>query len=347
MGYFPSKNFIAPVSAILVVLFTGWFITRVIWDGSWMWEARNEKNSKSADSQKRKTLSFEEAMQQVALDTDSDGLKDWEEILWKTDPHQKDSDGDGTNDGEEVALSRDPLVSALKENDKIKKLEEERAGGKNASSTQRTISEKAAELFAKQYFGAKGANQGNALSNLIKEKITGSFSYQIQKGLAAYKDKYSKKDIKISESVSPKEYLNRLGGALNTNFKNVSVPEIEIMDEVAETGDFGGLAAIKSYLPAYKKTLDFLIKEPVPSAYASIHVMLLNSMQNTLYADENMIASESDPLRGMIGLQLYYRELARARLYLATLKNKTGEEKVVFADTEPGSFFNQYFAKIQ
>jgi hypothetical protein len=46
----------------------------------------------------------------VALnnDADRDGLKDWEEVLWKTDPNNPDTDGDGTKDGEEVKEGRDP-----------------------------------------------------------------------------------------------------------------------------------------------------------------------------------------------------------------------------------------------
>lgn len=44
-----------------------------------------------------------------AKDTDSDGLKDWEEPIYKTNPENPDTDGDGTNDGEEIARGRDPL----------------------------------------------------------------------------------------------------------------------------------------------------------------------------------------------------------------------------------------------
>ncbi|MFY9462646.1 MAG: hypothetical protein WAP52_00475, partial [Candidatus Sungiibacteriota bacterium] len=41
-------------------------------------------------------------------DSDADGLKDWEEILYHADPHNPDTDGDGAPDGEEVKLGRDP-----------------------------------------------------------------------------------------------------------------------------------------------------------------------------------------------------------------------------------------------
>jgi hypothetical protein len=51
------------------------------------------------------------------LDSDSDGLKDWEENLYRTDPHKPDTDGDETPDGEEIKLGRDPTKKGP--NDKL------------------------------------------------------------------------------------------------------------------------------------------------------------------------------------------------------------------------------------
>jgi hypothetical protein len=43
------------------------------------------------------------------IDTDGDGLKDWEEISkYKTDPMQADTDGDGLSDGQEVMRGTEP-----------------------------------------------------------------------------------------------------------------------------------------------------------------------------------------------------------------------------------------------
>ena len=46
------------------------------------------------------------------IDTDQDGLADWEEVLWQTDKNNPDTDGDGTSDGEEITASRDPKKAA-------------------------------------------------------------------------------------------------------------------------------------------------------------------------------------------------------------------------------------------
>ena len=42
------------------------------------------------------------------IDSDGDGLRDWEEEVWGTDPNKVDSDGDGVDDGQEVKDDRDP-----------------------------------------------------------------------------------------------------------------------------------------------------------------------------------------------------------------------------------------------
>ena len=43
-------------------------------------------------------------------DTDGDGLKDWQESLYKTNPEIRDTDLDGVSDFDEVQQNRDPLV---------------------------------------------------------------------------------------------------------------------------------------------------------------------------------------------------------------------------------------------
>jgi len=42
------------------------------------------------------------------LDTDGDGLKDWQEELYQTSKVLRDSDGDGVTDADEVAQGFDP-----------------------------------------------------------------------------------------------------------------------------------------------------------------------------------------------------------------------------------------------
>jgi hypothetical protein len=51
----------------------------------------------------------ETTIESQTKDSDNDGLKDWEEDLYKTDPNNPDTDGDGYLDGEEINSGHNPL----------------------------------------------------------------------------------------------------------------------------------------------------------------------------------------------------------------------------------------------
>src|SRR3989344_2433154 len=49
-----------------------------------------------------------QTLESPEIDTDKDGLRDWEEVLWHSNPNIADTDKDGTPDGAEVMTQRDP-----------------------------------------------------------------------------------------------------------------------------------------------------------------------------------------------------------------------------------------------
>tara|TARA_B100000686_G_scaffold320640_1_gene372515 strand:- start:285 stop:1154 length:870 start_codon:yes stop_codon:yes gene_type:complete len=65
----------------------------------------NQQGQAEAEIQKQEAL-----IDRGDDDTDQDGLADWEEYLYGTDPEIADTDGDGVSDGQEVSLGRDPSV---------------------------------------------------------------------------------------------------------------------------------------------------------------------------------------------------------------------------------------------
>ena len=69
---------------------------------------------------KKKPIKLADIIRQnpnLTEDDDKDGLKNWEEQIYQTDPKNPDTDGDGANDGEEITQGRDPLKKGP--NDKI------------------------------------------------------------------------------------------------------------------------------------------------------------------------------------------------------------------------------------
>jgi hypothetical protein len=71
-------------------------------------------------SGKESAFSNEVSYDLAKLDTDKDGLNDWDEIsLYKTDPNLADTDGDGLSDGEEVKLYKTDPTKAGTDGDGV------------------------------------------------------------------------------------------------------------------------------------------------------------------------------------------------------------------------------------
>jgi hypothetical protein len=84
--YLPSKKFMAIFA--LIVLFGGglFFLSRY----------QKKVVTKNQEAMKIKLGEF------VDRDTDSDGVKDWEEALWGTDPLKGDTNDDGISDKDDI-----------------------------------------------------------------------------------------------------------------------------------------------------------------------------------------------------------------------------------------------------
>src|ERR1035437_1193625 len=93
--YLPSKNFLIALSVAVAII----IITVII----------NYSKSNTTKYNNDNLVTSNASSSVLTIDSDSDGLPDWKEVLYGTDPHKADTDGDGTPDGEEIALGRDPL----------------------------------------------------------------------------------------------------------------------------------------------------------------------------------------------------------------------------------------------
>jgi len=98
------KNFFKklPLKTILVASFLA--ISLILFIGAY---------SKKGAFSKINILGVKETtIESQEKDSDNDGLKDWEEDIYGTDPLNSDTDNDGFLDGEEVSSGHNPLVKA-------------------------------------------------------------------------------------------------------------------------------------------------------------------------------------------------------------------------------------------
>ncbi|OGF63955.1 hypothetical protein A2661_02235 [Candidatus Giovannonibacteria bacterium RIFCSPHIGHO2_01_FULL_45_24] len=340
MGYLPSKNFIALVSAILVAIFSGWLSLR-IW---------NVPSPAAKNIQKSAQISFLAAYKEATRDSDGDALKDWEEILWKTDINNPDTDKDGADDGEEAREGRDPLIAGYKLkngewSDKSRAPEEAKA--REATSTPQTLTERIAQKFAVEYLSALGG-AGGELDDFQKRAISESLLESLAGATLPTSDKFSDKDIFIENGASAdftKKYLNDAGAFIEKTFSGLGEAEINILNRAMTTNNFKELEKFADYVKAYQKTIDFLKTKKAPGKYASLHLELMNTFYNISLAVRDMQYSEKDPVRGLAGLSVYLNQVNRLSAFYKSMAKQIKAGGMVFSLTEGGGHFIKYGAE--
>ena len=313
LAYLPNKKIFFLLVFILLI-FAGWFY----FSGS-----KNGQAKDVAEQEKSPLIAAVEQTSQLDKDSDGDGLKDWEELLWKTDQNKADTDGDGTSDGEEINLDRDPLKAGP--NDKISDKEDLVAQEKAiADSKQNTMTTVYARRFMEAYLTLKNQKREltdsdkdglvKSLMDNIKSDIKIKDSYDISNikiigGQKANLEKYAREIKKILVDEKPiKENVvivfNRLLENLNDK-KNADTYESDAK-KILDNGE------------AYKQGVTKLVSVEAPDILAGYHLALINNLNGMQEAVMAMFVVASDPMKGLAGFELYRQK--------ATVFSKSFEE---------------------
>lgn len=324
MQYLRSKKI--SIIVLLVLITAGIF---------WLEKARMPGNyTFQRDDSESKLLT---SLKSSERDSDQDGLKDWEEIIWKTDPNNPDTDGDGTPDGEEARVGRNPAKPGP--NDEIMpsssqtKYESIDFSVSNQSEDLSLMDTVSREFFASYLSGGQ-------ITQKEQEDLIGSFlSY-----VADYKieDEYKLSDIKIS-SVSGKEkakdYGNKAGDILNKYTRHLSENELDIFMQAVGTQNQIELRKLNSYSLAYKAIVADLLSLEAPADFSSLHLALINNLNNVGRAVEYMGKTFSDPILGTAGMTQYVEEARLSQSILKDIKDYFGNKQIIFSENEPGYIF--------
>ncbi len=219
-------------------------------------------------------------------DADTDGLTDWLEEFYRTDPQNSDTDSDGTKDGEEVSLDRDPTIAGP--NDPLitrKDLLNTEVNMTNFASG--TVTDKlSVELFS-QYLLLK--KQG-ALKPEDEAKMVDDISKKALE-TASIKDVYFIKDLTIVES--SKDSLKTYGERVS----QVALESLIIMDSYRNLADLNYVAKIAEEYKTYSSNMKDIV---VPTVAQDIHLQLINYLYNTGVLLDSMSKTDSDPMTALV-----------------------------------------------
>ncbi len=262
----------------------------------------------------------ETTIESQTKDSDNDGLKDWEENLYKTDLLNPDTDGDGYLDGEEINSGHNPLVKGPNDKQVFYPL----PVGNKYNITNKIFAD--IDAVAKSYLEQKNQYA------LDHPEITNSEEYLVETSKGA-----------LTEMLKRAMLYNEDDWAEKANTILEEMPEIfqiEISDNDITISEDNGLDAIKNYfekLSSYIKSDNFLLQDKnlvllkdcfpnndfieidtlitinddeivrlvdasVPSSWKEVHKKLLKTAITTRNIYISLRGFESDPIKALTAI---------------------------------------------
>lgn len=326
----PSKQFIITLIVVTVFLVGGVAVYL---------NTKEESGSNGLFSKTDRAEMEKIAQTVTQSDQDGDGLFDWEESLWKTDPENPDTDGDGTPDGDEVNIGRDPITPGPDDaidRERISVLTDEavaKAGPNNLTATfaRNFFIEYAKTKQAKLPVAAMTASEGR-IQNMLPEDPFAKKSMLFNDG-----------DIEISPSddvFALRAYGNAFGSIISAH----RLPDEDLMQifyRSVKSGDKTDLAKLSNASEAIEGMSKDLLLLPVPKSLAQNHISQLNTLSDVDEIYRGMHNVFSDPLTGMVALVHYYEVYKRFAVTTVNTAKFLELNGVIYQESDPGYIFTQ------
>lgn len=255
-------------------------------------------------------------------DSDHDGLPDWKEVVYGSDPNKKDTDGDGILDGAEVSTGHDP--TKVGPNDLLHNL----SLGSSSTSTP----DDPEKTFAREFISKEIENTGSAI---VTNMIRGFDSSQI-------KPRYGLRDLNVISDNSPEQmrkYANDFGIILNKYQANKTEDEALIISKAIKSKRESDIQKIELPAIEYRNSAEELRKLPVPSNLAEHHLNIVSgydTISRSLFATEKLL---SNPVEGSAGWQMYLSQRVTVMRGYAGAINVLHNKGIIFDRNEPGYYF--------
>lgn len=262
------------------------------------------------------------------IDSDQDGLEDWEEILWGTDTLNPDSDKDGTNDGEETDSNRNPLQAGP--GDEVKSTG---ANGENIFYDKKvagTLTDNLSINLAANYFNLK---QNESFTPESGDELIGQIVSDVSEITTMQDNHYSLSSLitHAGNKEADKSYGELLASNQISLIKTLrSYEPLEENEYLVAAGDL------------YKSSADRLKTFSVPSAVKESHLQIMNNYRNMAIVFNDMKNYDIDPVRALLAVRNYQTLEQKQEDAYTKISNYFIESDIIFDNNNAGSIWNTY-----
>ena len=243
----------------------------------------------------------EELLREYASkDTDTDGLPDWQEALYGTDPTNRESFQAGISDGEAVAQGLIEPKVAVRPDNELTDLEDIPGVVAPPSS----LTDQFARTLLSKYL--LNRQETPPTQEELLAFIQGAVADLNEN--ASVEARYTQSDLVAGGSGA--DAVAAYAAAAESVFVRIAVPveknELFYFSD-AVRGETTALKEISSISETYAAIAAGLMEVPVPAEARQAHLAIANAIYRLSVTSADMAAMENDPLRALLGISMHSR----------------------------------------
>ncbi|MDP3772090.1 MAG: hypothetical protein Q8Q94_01785 [bacterium] len=269
-------------------------------------------------------------------DSDGDGLKDWEEVIFHTDPKNSDTDGDGTPDGEEIKQGRDPLKPGPDDRlatTTLAALADNAPGLKFSDNFTSAI----AEQFGERVIIPSLKNQDGTAS-IDKQKIGADLADQVASAIVSLEREVQQAAVEGGAFIKSDNdsasalitYLQASSAATKELLLLEKKLETTIFTDALDKEDFSGLQELDLYLIQFDQTVRDLKTIKVPPSLATLHLRYITLTIKQYEAVKKIRTAETDLIGALAGARIFLQAQDEAVVVVREFQQILKKRKIAF-----------------
>lgn len=241
----------------------------------------------------------QDQLEKLREDSDGDGLKNWEEILYHTDVMNADTDSDGTSDGQEVNQNRDPAKKGPDDHFAT-------STPLGMTSTSKDPETNYTRDFTRTFLRGPVSQIVAGGKAAIDAKAVERYAEQLaRRSVLADAPRFTIKGIAMDRTNTRSaldQYLEsytKIFDTLDQRGEN----EMDILVRALTIQDYAPIDAMAEYPTEYQQAITKLHALRVPERFVISHLATLNSLSQFKRSVELMLKLETDPLLAILALR--------------------------------------------
>lgn len=256
------------------------------------------------------------------IDTDEDGLPDWQETITGTNINNKDTDSDGTSDGAELKLGRNPTVRSPGDEDASFL---STAAAKTANEPTTVSDTVSRNLFANAvYLSNNGEVTEESKEQLVNNLISGiqksfTFKQYTEGGLNV---------ISLENQENVRFYASSFATLQVGMILQMQQQVLKIENDVSILGEI------------YAKQASDLYALQVPVSVKDIHLQIVNNYSKGAAVFDAIAAEKQDPIKLPFAIKTYQEIIFEQPTLIRRIAQYIRESGIIFTSNEVGGYWN-------